>query len=76
MNGNQIHALLIFVIPGLIAVFASKPVSRWIARCQSEYEKKMGASPCKDEFTSRAVILLGVGWFLAGLLMLVLRRYE
>jgi hypothetical protein len=76
MNGNQIHALLLFVIPGLIAVFASKPVSRLFSRAQSSYEKQMGGVPFKAEFTSRAVMILGAGWLLAGLLMLVLWRHE
>ena len=76
MNGNQIHALLLFVIPGVIAVFANKPVTRLFSRAQSAYEKQMGHAPFKAEFTSRAVILLGAGWLLAGLLMLVLWRHE
>jgi hypothetical protein len=76
MNGNQIHALLLFVIPGLVAMFANKPVSRLFSRCQSAYEDKMGPAPFKAEFTSRAVILLGAGWFLSGLLMIVLWRHE
>lgn len=74
MNSYQISAVFFFIIPGLIALVASRSVEKIFNHCLAEYEKKFGAVPSQSKFTRRASILLGAGWLLAGVLMVILRR--
>lgn len=74
MNSDQISAVLFFIIPGLIALVSNRSVAKIFNDCLAEYEKKYGATSPQAKFTRRASILLGAGWLLAGLVMVILRR--
>jgi hypothetical protein len=64
--GNIISVVAVFIIPGLIFIVANRRVA--------EFFTKAGRKDNLEKFTPRASVILGVGWLLGGILMLILRR--
>jgi len=75
MNSDQLSALCCFVLPGVIMMMANQAIAAFINRVNGDAIKWMGsASQCSEKivFSKRAIMILGLGWFLVGITMMVL----